>query len=138
MTDSKGPNVVLAVTAACILVFSGAVYAWSLVPKGDTSIIIVNDSEFTWAGIYQDFQCIDVEAAGKSYLGVKLSDIVNETGLADPGAHEYNVIGSDGYSKTVTWTDMQSGFLVEDDKIAVFPGLTRSFWVKGVVEIEVR
>ena len=143
MTDTKKLNMVLGILAVVILITSSVTFAYTLIPKGDTGIVIVNEVEYTWGELFDDidllneFQTITFEIDGESYTGIRLSDIVNDTGLADPSAHQYRISASDGYQKDVSWENMLNGFLIEEEKKTVFPELTRSFWVTDVVSIEV-
>ena len=61
---------------------------------------------------------------------------MNDTGLANPGTHEYKIIAADGYLKTVSWDDMQNGIILES-KESYFSELPKQFNVRDVVEIEV-
>jgi hypothetical protein len=136
--DERGRlNVALAVAAVVVLVGSGLALALSSVPHGDSEIVIVNGREYSWDRIAEDFQVVQFEANGVQYDGVRISDIVNDTGLADPTAYDYELVSArDGYSKTFTWDDMLNGFLVPDyEKRAVFPERTKSFWVDTLGEI---
>ena len=137
MTDSRKLNIALVAVATIILVASCATFAYTLVPKGDVQKVVVNGKDYSWDAVFTGFQSVNFTANGGNYTGVKLSDIVNDSGLTGQVAHQYTLTGSDGYSKTVTWNDMMGGYLVLDEKKAIFPGLTRSFWVKGVITIEV-
>jgi len=79
--------------------------------------------------------------------GWSLSDMVNYTGLSNPSAHNYTIRGywafdeKPWYNKTVTWTGMLGGALVEENMKTVFAGTTdfakKSYMVKHVVEIVV-
>ena len=136
MLDRKRLNAVLAVLAVVVLVGSCAVYAYTLVPKGDTAKVVINGKDFAWDDVFEQHQLINFTGNSVSYQGVKLSDLVNESGVASPESHQYKIAGSDGYTKTVSWANMEGGFLVRAESKAAFPGLTRSFWVKNVITIE--
>ncbi len=137
MTDLKRLNLILGVLAAVILISSCAVFAYTLIPQGDTTKIVVNDTDFTRNDIFTYFGSVGFDANDQSFEGVRLSDIIIDIGLVNPGNKQYKISASDGYQKDVTWDDMVNGFLVEDEFKTVFPELTRSFWVKDVVSIEV-
>jgi hypothetical protein len=47
------------------------------------------------------------------------------------------VTGSDGYQKDVSWDNMMNGYLELKEKRAVFPALTKTFWVRDTITIEV-
>jgi hypothetical protein len=67
--------------------------------------------------------------------GVPLDELINYTGKKCPSCFKYGLIGSDGYKQTVNWDDMKKGVLTID-KIAIFPHLAHSFWVKDIIKIE--
>ena len=137
VTDTKKFRMVLGALAATILIISCTAFAYSLIPKGDTSKVIVNDVEYTWAELFDDFESESFEANGDDYLGIPIGRIINDTGLENPTSHQYRITGSDDYQKDVSWTDVENGYLVKDENKVVFPEKTRSFWVKNLVTIEV-
>jgi hypothetical protein len=69
--------------------------------------------------------------------GYSLSDMVNYTGLSEPGSHTYRIVASDGFNKTVNWTSMLGGVVIKADTKTVFPGLSKGYMVKNVARIEV-
>jgi len=135
--DTRRINTILGVLAAIILISSSATFAYTLIPKGDTTKVIVNGMDYTRNDIFTYFGSVSFDAGDESYDGVRLSDIIIETGLLNAANHHYKITASDGYQKDVTWDDMSNGFFVEDEFKTVFPELTRSFWVKNVISIEV-
>ena len=137
MLERKRLNVILAILAVAILAGSCATYAYTLIPKGDAAKVVINGKDVTWDDVFAKHQLINFTGNSVSYEGVKLSDLINETGLIAPETHQYKISGSDGYTKTVTWENMEGGYFVMEDYKAAFPGLTRSFWVKNVITIEV-
>ncbi|MFO8050229.1 MAG: hypothetical protein R6V01_00835 [Thermoplasmatota archaeon] len=106
-------------------------------PEGDT--ITVNGQLWTWMqpfDILEESIMYDNESIG--YTGVKLSDMINYTSLENPQDHNFTISASDGYSKDVTWDDMMNGLLVDnEDHMTMFPHLTKSYWIKDVVKIQV-
>ena len=74
-----------------------------------------------------------------THTGWSLSDIINYTEVASPETLSYKITAADDYNKTVSWTDMQSGILVDagaDGAMTFFPELSKKYWVKEVVSIE--
>jgi hypothetical protein len=148
MMEIKKMRLTLGVLAVVILAVSCVVFAYTLIPKGDTSKLIFNDVEYSWDELFGGgFSTVQFSAAGKdftnTFTGVRLWDLANSSGLANPEAHEYTVKGSDGYQSTVSWEVFSTGYLVENgkdiihDNITVFPGQTQSTWTYSVIEIEV-
>jgi hypothetical protein len=136
MTNLKKITIVLWAVAAFVLLASLGVFAYSLIPKGDTNKVVVCGKDYPWADITDKFPSTTFEANGVTYIGVKLSLMVKDSGQAGPETHKYKMTGSDGYEKTVAWSDMENGYLVKNDKVTIFPGLTKSFWVKDLITIE--
>jgi len=136
MPKVKKVTIILWVIAAVVLLASAAFLIYALTPKGDEDKVVVCGKDYAWDDLYIKFDKKAFEASDVSYEGVLLSDIVTDSGQKDPASHDYKLTGSDGYSKTVTWTDMENGYLVKSEKKAVFPDLTKSFWVRDVITIE--
>lgn len=130
-------NAALAVVAVAVLMGSGAALAITSKPHGDTEVVVVCGNEYAWSGLPDAFALTQFEANGVQYSGVKISDIVNSSGLANPEAFEYELVSArDGYSKTVGWSDLLNGYLVpEYENRAVFPAKTKSYWVDNIGEI---
>ncbi|MEM4729515.1 MAG: hypothetical protein QXH42_07140 [Thermoplasmata archaeon] len=130
-------RLVLALLAFSVLAGSGVAFYFTLQPRGDTGKVVVNGKDYYWDRLFQSFNTVRFTAGGESYIGVRLSDLINDTGLSNPENHRYRIRGSDGYEKELSWDDMVCGYLVKEEKKTVFPNLTRSFWVRDVITIEV-
>ena len=100
----------------------------------DTATLVVNGREYTWE---QPFDKMFDDVTIGEDTGIRLSDLLNHTGLSDPTGWNYTLKASDGYSKTVNWTSMLTGILVSQDSKTVFESLPKSYQVKDLVEIEV-
>ncbi len=137
MTDAKRFNTILGVFAALILILSFSAFAYTLVPKGDASLIVVNEIDYGWDVIFSDFESEIFAASEDEYIGVPVSQVILDTSLENPETFEYKFIGLDGYQKDLTWEDVQNSYLVEDEHKVVIPHMTRSFWVKDLASIEV-
>ncbi len=137
MTDAKRLNTILGIVAILVLVLSFSAFAYSQIPKGDASLVVVNDIDYGWDAILTDFEIVDFTASGDEYQGVLVSEILLDAGLDNPQDHTYRFTGLDGYQKDLGWHDVQHGYLVEDEHKVVFPNQTRSFWVKNLASIEV-
>ncbi len=83
------------------------------------------------------FELVEETVDNDTYEGVRPSDLLNHSGLLNGSANDFTIYGSDGYNKTVNWTMMMDGVLVEADMQIVFPELATSFWVSDIVTIEV-
>lgn len=135
--ETKSMNLMLGVLAAFILVSSSAAFAYTLIPRGDTTKVIVAGVGDTRNDVFTYFASVDFEANGVQYEGVRLTDLIVDAGLPNAAAHDFRISASDGYQKDVSWDELVNGYLVEDEFKTVFPELTRSFWVRDLVSIEV-
>ena len=126
MTDTKKLNIILGIIAVLILVLSFSAFAYSLVPKGDADLLVIDGIEYSWTTIFSGNETVDFTASGDDYSGIPVNEIILTAGVENPEDYEYKFIGLDGYQKDVTWEDVQNGFLVEDQHIIVFPHMTRS------------
>ena len=124
----------LGIAAVLILVFSFSALAYSILSmEGASDVVRINGIDYEWADLEANFTVVEMD--GKS--GVMLSDLINDTGLEDPAAHDYAIVGADGYRKTVEWDDMLNGILIVDDKAVHFSTLPKQYFVRDIVEIEV-
>ncbi|MGA1793040.1 MAG: hypothetical protein ACMUHM_03740 [Thermoplasmatota archaeon] len=131
----SGWNVLLGILAVAILVGSFSALAITTMNKRDIDSFTLNGKTYEWETLQDDFETIEVQG----YEGVPLVTILDDAGIADPEEHDYKIVGADGYFKTVTWRDMRSGILTNDDgdRKVVFETKAKAYWVREVVEIEV-
>lgn len=121
--------------------FASSVYLKKLEEKSEEILegdyIKVNDDNISLNEIFNTCSQKTVTTDKGNFTGTPLSCIINLSNVADPEDHEYAIIGADGYQQTVSWDDMKKGILTEE-RNTIFPHLPRKFWVKDVVEIEVK
>jgi len=132
---SSGWNALLGVLAVVILIGSFSALAVTTLNKRDSESFTLNGKTYEWETLQDDFDTIELQG----YEGVPLVTIIEDAGVVDPEHHDYKIVGGDGYFKTVTWRDMESGILTNDDgdRKVVFETKAKAFWVREVVEIEV-
>lgn len=105
----------------------------------DVKTIEVIDHIYTWK---QPFHIIDdpvemIDEDNNTVTGVYLSSVVNLTGLSNPETQQFNLVGEDGYNKTVTWEDMTKGILDEENEKCFFPHLSKEYHISDIARIEV-
>ena len=98
-----------------------------------TDTLTVAGRQYTWE---QPFDSMFDTVSINGTAGIRLSDLVNHTGLATPASHNYTLRASDDYNKTVDWSDMESGILVQDGHQTLFEFLAKAYQVKDLVTIE--
>jgi len=59
-----------------------------------------------------------------------------KTGISNPEKHEYMIIASDNYQKTVKWENMKNGIITAEGR-SIFSDLPKAFRVKNIAKIEV-
>ncbi|MBN1390525.1 MAG: hypothetical protein JXA22_07785 [Candidatus Thermoplasmatota archaeon] len=128
-------NVFLGILAVVILIGSFTVLAMNTMNEKGSDSFTLNGITYEWDTLDEGFDTVEVQG----YLGVPLVDLVEDAGVQDPEEHEYKIIGADGYFKTVTWEDMGSGILTNDngENKVVFENKAKAYWIRDVVEIEV-
>ncbi|MEM4729514.1 MAG: hypothetical protein QXH42_07135 [Thermoplasmata archaeon] len=98
-----------------------------------TDTLQVCGREYTWEQPFDNmFESVSIHG----FNGVRLSDIVNHSGLTKQAQHTYTLIAGDGYNITVGWGDMLSGALVLDGHRTVFGTLPAEYYVTGLIEIQ--
>ncbi len=99
----------------------------------NTQIITLNNQEYS----YEQIQTNSEPRTIDTYTGIALDDFIQKTGIPEPSAHDYLIIGSDGYQKTVQWTHLTTGLLTPEGEV-IFSDLPKAFRVKNVIQIEVK
>lgn len=138
LTGRSNWNILLFALAAAALIGSFSALAYTTLNKRSTDTFEVYGKEYDWDTLYVEFDLIDVQ----DVEGVPLEDLIRDAGVDDPEDHEYRIIAADGYLKTVSWKDMETGVISlegtsEHDKMVVFEDKAKAYWVFDVVEIEV-
>ena len=122
----------LPILAIIILLIGIGSYFYVNSAKIDSANITINGDEYSVSQISK----IVEETSIASESGFPLDQLIIELGITNPEAHEYTLIGSDGYQKTVNWENMQNGILTKDRE-SVFPDLPKAYGIKEIVEIKV-
>jgi hypothetical protein len=130
-----GKERLLPILAIGILLLASGSTLYVYATQTDTSHITINHQEYTLDQLFlmttpRTFD--DLE-----YSGIALDNLIQKIGITNPETHEYTLISSDGYQKTVTWENMQHGLLTEKG-MSVFSDLPKAFRVKDIIEIEVK
>jgi hypothetical protein len=97
-----------------------------------TQTITINNQEFS----YEQIQTNTKPRTIDTYTGIALDDFIQKSGITKPPTHNYLIIGSDGYQKTVQWTHLTTGLLTPEGEV-IFSTLPKAFRVKNVIQIEV-
>jgi len=102
----------------------------------DQKIMIAGKS-YTIHSLFEKMSTVTITGSDdKEYTGIPLSDLVNDTELADPDTREYEILASDGYKKNLTWEDLYRGVLVKEDTMSAFTHLPGKYRIRDITEIK--
>jgi hypothetical protein len=113
------------------------VNANSLANNNQSNSIIINNQTYDINIIFSKISTISIETDLGERTGSPLDQIIIYTSESCPSCYKYQIKSSDGYQQTVNWEDLQKGIFTSE-KTVIFPHLAHSFWVKDVIEIEVK
>ena len=134
---SKGKELLLPVLAMTVLLIgtAAAVYVHETQINKDT--ITINGEEYSIDDIFliAEKRVIETDEGEKS--GVALDDLLIKTGYSCLSCHSYVIKGADGYQQTIPWDMAQNGVLTKE-RIVFFSDSAHSFWIRDIVEIEVK
>jgi hypothetical protein len=126
-------NLLLGALAVVILIGSFSALAINTLNQKESEKFNINGKEYEWDTLYDDFDTVVVQ----EFEGVPLTILIEDAEVEEPSTHQYKIVGADGYFKTVTWRDMESGILTLEEKKVVFETKAKAYWVRDVVEIQV-
>jgi len=99
--------------------------------------IDINGQEYTIDQLFFMGKQKTVESNSEQFSGIALDDLILKTGVSNTEKHEYTIIASDGYQKTVKWENMKNGILTEEGQ-SIFSDLAKAFRIIDIVKIEVK
>lgn len=96
-----------------------------------------SSAELTWTGMFDELDTVNF-TAGQDYEGTRIERVLEYAGFTDlTNSTLITIVGADGYSKTVNWTSVQNGYLVEEHHMSAFPDLSNKFKVRNIIRIVV-
>lgn len=126
-------NIFLGILSLIILVGSFSALAYNTLNQKESEKIRIGEKDYDWDTLYEDFGTEEVQG----HEGVPLVAVIIDAGIEEPSSRDYKIIGADGYFKTVTWKDMETGILSIEEKKVIFESKAKAYWVRDVIEIEV-
>jgi len=131
-----GKEKLIPILAVAVLFIGSVSSIYVYAMQNDSEYIDVNGTEYTIDQLFFMGKQKTVESNSELFSGIALDDLMLKTGVSNPETHEYTIIASDGYQKTVQWENMKNGILTEDRK-SIFSDLPKAFRIKDIVKIEV-
>ena len=125
---------ILAMIVLLIGTFS-AIYVHATQINKDT--ITINGQEYSIDQLFSmvDLRTIETDEGKKT--GVALEDLMIKVGIGCLSCNDYIIKAKDKYQQTVNWNVMKTGILTNNSRV-YFPNTAHSFWVRDVIEIEVK
>ena len=129
---------VLAITLLLVGICSTLyVHATQINPETDVGSITINGQKYAVEDLFLVVEQKTIIADENEETGIALDEMMYYTNVGCPSCHEYTIKAKDTYQQTVTWDDMQTGILTEQNRV-FFPDMAHTFWVCNVIEIEVK
>ena len=86
-------------------------------------------------GRLYNIETIDTDEGEKT--GIALDEVIKSAFIGCIDCNDYTIKAKDGYQQTLSWNVIKTGVLTENKRV-FFPDTAQSFWVRDVVEIEVK
>ena len=99
--------------------------------------ITINGQEYSIDQLFSmvDLRTIETDEGEKT--GIALDDLMIKVGIRCLSCNDYTIKAKDKYQQTVNWNVMKTGILTDSSRV-YFPDTAHSFWVRDVIEIEVK
>ncbi len=125
---------IIAMTVLLIGIFSTIYVHANQIEKNS---IKINGQEFTLDQLFSIGVMRVIETDEGEKTGVALDDLITMVGVGCTQCQEYTIKAKDGYQQTVNWEILQTGILTDYGRV-YFPDAAHTFWVRNVIEIEVK
>jgi hypothetical protein len=132
-----GKEKIIPILAFVILIIAGTSQAYVFITQNEKETLTINNEEYTIDQLFIIGETKTIQTIEGEKSGVSFEDLMNKIGIECTDCHTYTIIGSDGYQQTVEWELMKTG-VISDDKTVYFPDTAKKFWVKDIIEIEVK
>jgi hypothetical protein len=134
---SLGKERVLPIFAIVILLIgiSSAIYVNASISS--TDLIKIKNQYYSINEIFTLVEKTIINIDDGKKIGVSLENLIIKLDIGCPSCFKYTIKGRDGYQQTVDWEILKTGILTDYYKI-YFPNTAHKFWVKDVIEIEVK
>ena len=128
-----GKEKLIPILAVAVLFIGSLSSIYVYATQINSEYIDINGQEYTVDQLF----FIGEERTFETFSGIALDTLMMKIGIPEPEKHEYTIIASDGYQKTVKWENMKNGLLTEEGQ-SIFSDLPKAFRIKDIVKIEVK
>lgn len=132
-----GKEKFIPILALIVIIIGGISTAYVYATHIDKETIQINGQEYTIDQIFYLGETRTIQTIEGEKTGVALDDLITKLGIGCPTCYEYTIKAKDGYEKTVNWDILKNGVLT-DFKRVFFPDIAKAFWIRDIVEIEVK
>jgi len=132
-----GKEKIIPILALLVLIIASSSSAYVYINQVNKETITINGEEYAIDQLLNMAETKTIETVEGEISGASLEDLVSKVGISCPSCYKYTIIGSDGYQQTVDWGIMKTGVLTDIKKV-YFPDTAKKFWVKDIIEIEVK
>jgi hypothetical protein len=103
----------------------------------DKDTIKISGREYTIDQIFSIASTKVIQTDEGEKTGADLEELIAKTGTDCSSCNQFTFKAKDGYQQTVTREIMKTGILTSSS-IVYFPDTAHTFWVRDVIEIEVK
>ena len=132
-----GKEKFIPILALIVIIIGGISTAYVYATQIDKDTIRINGQEYTIDQIFYLGETRTIQTIEGEKTGVALDDLIKKVGVGCSTCYEYTIKAKDGYEKTVNWDILKNGVLTEVKRV-FFPDTAKAFWVRDIVEIEVK
>ena len=134
---SLGKEKVISIVAIIILLIgiTSAIYVNATISS--TNLIKINNQDYSIEEIFSLAENTTINTDDGEKFGISLENLVIRLNIGCPSCCKYTIKSRDSYQQTVDWEILKTGILTDYYKV-YFPNTAHKFWVKDVIEIEVK
>jgi len=128
-----GKEKLIPILAVAVLFIGSLSSIYVYATQINSEYIDINGQEYTVDQLF----FIGEERTIETFSGIALDTLMMKIGIPELEKHEYTIIASDGYQKTVKWENIKNALLTEEGQ-SIFSDLPKAFRIKDIVKIEVK
>lgn len=132
-----GKEKIIPILALIVILISGTSTAYIYVTQIDKETITIYGEEYTIEQLFFMVEQKTIQTVEGKKTGISLDDMISKIGISCPSCYNYTIKAKDGYEKTVDWDIMSTGIL-DDSYRVYFLDTPKAFWVRDIIEIEVK
>jgi hypothetical protein len=133
----KGKEKIIPILALIVILISGSSTAYVYLSQIEKETITINGEDYTIEQLFIMSDTKIIQTVEGEKAGISLEDMIQKIGISCPDCYEYTIKAKDGYEKTVSWDILSTGILTDNYRV-FFPDTPKAFWVRDIIEIEVK